>query len=152
MHLAFFVIIKYLPRLILYIMLLRFIIAGVLGWSMEVLWTGLHSIRKKDRAAVGKTSLWMFPIYGCACIQQQLYPLIAQFALLFRGALYALIIFAVEFVSGWFLRDIANACPWDYSGARFNVFGLVRLDYAPLWMLEAIALERVFAAVTGLGL
>ena len=43
-----------------------FIQCGILGWGMEILWTGLDSFRRRDFKLTGHSSLWMFPIYGCA--------------------------------------------------------------------------------------
>ena len=43
-----------------------FLFCGLTGWCMEVLWTGLHSVLSGELTMTGKTSLLMFPIYGCA--------------------------------------------------------------------------------------
>ena len=43
-----------------------FILCGLTGWCMEILWTGLHSILSGELTMTGKTSLLMFPIYGSA--------------------------------------------------------------------------------------
>ena len=45
-----------------------FILCGLTGWCMEILWTGLHSILSGELTMTGKTSLLMFPIYGCGAI------------------------------------------------------------------------------------
>ena len=42
----------------------RFLIFGCLGWCIEILWTGFHSLLLGDGALTAKTYLWMFPIYG----------------------------------------------------------------------------------------
>lgn len=47
-------------------MIKRFIIYGFAGWSMEIFWTGLHSLLTGDLTLQGYTNLWMFFIYGCA--------------------------------------------------------------------------------------
>ena len=44
----------------------KFLLCGSLGWCLEVFWTGLHALFSGDPFLTGKTSLWMFPIYGCA--------------------------------------------------------------------------------------
>lgn len=38
-----------------------FILCGLTGWCMEILWTGLHSILSGELTMTGKTSLLMFP-------------------------------------------------------------------------------------------
>ena len=50
----------------------RFILCGILGWCMEIVFTSARCLITKDSRLMGHTSLWMFPIYGlAACI----YPL-----------------------------------------------------------------------------
>ena len=59
-----------------------------------------------------------------------------------RGGIYTCFIFAGEYLSGTFLRKL-GACPWDYSHARFNFKGLIRLDYAPLWFGAGLIFEKI---------
>ena len=79
-----------------------FLLCGLCGWCMEILFTALHSLRRRDLRLTGNTSLWMFPIYGSAC-------LLAPFKRLFehlnisrpgRGLFYMAMIFTVEYLSG----------------------------------------------------
>ena len=46
------------------------------------------------------------------------------------------------FISGSFLREI-GICPWDYSAARFQYRGIIRLDYAPLWFAAGLIFEKI---------
>ena len=41
-----------------------FLKCGAAGWCMEIIFTSLVSLASGDRRLVGKTSLFMFPIYG----------------------------------------------------------------------------------------
>ncbi len=41
------------------------------------------------------------------------------------------------------LRRVAGEAPWDYRHARFNIDGLVRLDYLPLWALVGLGTEQL---------
>ena len=52
-----------------------------------------------------------------------------------RGIAYLLVIYAAEFGFGWVLRRMLGRCPWDYGTRGINVLGLIRLDYAPAWLL-----------------
>lgn len=46
-----------------------FLRCGATGWCLEIFWTGLHAIGRKEWKMMGQSSLWMFPIYGmAACI------------------------------------------------------------------------------------
>ena len=44
----------------------NFFRCGMMGWCLELFWTGLHSLRIRDPKLTGRSSLWMFPIYGSA--------------------------------------------------------------------------------------
>lgn len=60
---------------------------------------------------------------------------------LLRGSIYTAFIFAGEFLSGLFLKK-HRICPWDYSRAKFNIKGVIRLDYAPLWFTAGLFFEK----------
>ena len=51
-----------------------------------------------------------------------------------------LCIFAVEFVTGSFLK-LMHLCPWDYSQSPWNINGVIRLDYAPVWFIAGLLFE-----------
>ena len=77
-----------------------FILCGLTGWCMEILWTGLHSILSGELTMTGKTSLLMFPIYGCGAIVRRspVNFLLSRFFV--RGCIYTVGFFFVEFISG----------------------------------------------------
>ena len=58
--------------------------------------------------------------------------------------IYTAGIFLVEFVSGSLLKK-SNNCPWDYSSAKYNIKGVVRLDYAPLWFVMGLIYEKILS-------
>ena len=120
----------------------NFIKCGILGWCLEISFTALNALRRRDYTLRGVTSLWMFPIYGMACFLRPLCRLMKGKNLLLRGSVYTCCIFAGEFVSGSLLKR-HGACPWDYSRAKYNIKGLVRLDYAPLWFGAGLLFEKI---------
>lgn len=128
-------------------MLIRFLIYGLIGWGMEITWTGIHSLIKKDYRLIGTSSIWMFFIYGMVVFLEPLYSLLAYQPLAFRGGVYMLCIFIAEYATGWWLRGMIGDCPWDYSQSRFSVKGLIRLDYAPVWFAVGIIYERIYHLV-----
>ena len=79
-----------------------FILCGFTGLCMEVLWTGLHSILAGEFTMTGKTSLLMFPVYGCAAVIRPLSEKFAAIPLCIRGCIYTVGIFAVEFIRFFF--------------------------------------------------
>ncbi len=129
-------------------MLIRFVLYGLLGWCIEIVWTALSSTVTRTQRGwrlVGTTYLWMFPIYGLlAPLYEPLHDAIRAWPWPLRGLLYGLGFLAVEYVAGWLLRRLTGACPWDYTGrSRWHLHGLIRLDYGPLWALLGLALEPV---------
>lgn len=120
----------------------NFIICGFTGWCLEILFTAFNSFRKRELTLTGKTSLWMFPIYGMAAAIKPLYHFIKKFPVLIRTAIYSVFIFLVEYISGSFLKK-HQMCPWDYSSARANIKGVIRLDYAPYWMATGLIYEKI---------
>ena len=80
----------------------KFILCGTLGWCMEILFTGLHSFFSKDYTLAGRTSIWMFPIYGMACIFSPLSQKLKTKNTLLRGSIYT----AFIFVRGIFIRSV----------------------------------------------
>lgn len=113
-----------------------------MGWCLEVFWTGLGSLLSADRKMTATTSLIMFPIYGMAALFKPIYHIIKNRNMLFRGGVYTICIFTAEYLSGSFLR-LLHMCPWDYSGSRFAIQGLIRLDYAPAWFVVGLLMERI---------
>lgn len=123
-------------------LLKNFVVCGCSGWCMECLWTGFHSILKKDRQLTCNTSIWMFPIYGMAAFLSPIGKLFKNSNFLLRGGIYTFFIFFTEFETGSFLKK-HHACPWDYSKAKLNYKGLIRLDYAPLWFIVGLFYEQL---------
>lgn len=129
-------------------MLTRFVIYGLLGWCGEIVWTAAREkITRRQRGwnLRGTSYLWMFPIYGLiAPLYEPAHNLVRAWGWPARGLVYALGFFAVEYAAGWLLRRLVGTCPWDYTKhSRWHVRGLIRLDYAPVWFLAGLALERV---------
>lgn len=121
--------------------MLTFIKCGLFGWCLEIFWTGLGSLFQGDGRLTGHSSLWMFPIYGLASVILPVYQQIKPLNIVFRGLIYMLAIFTVEYITGSVLKQL-NLCPWDYSQAALNINGVIRLDYAPVWFAAGLLFER----------
>ncbi len=120
----------------------NFLLCGFTGWCLEILFTSFGSYRKRELQLMGQTSLWMFPIYGMAAFLKPICSRIKHFPAGFRAACYSLCIFLGEYISGTILKKY-HICPWDYSKARTNIKGVIRLDYAPFWMAAGLIFERL---------
>lgn len=121
-----------------------FLVCAGLGLLLEVLFTALSGGLRGDKGLRGYTTLWVAPVYGAVGWSLgELAPLLVfgQVPLLLRALLYLLLVYAAELGSGLALRRFLGRCPWEYTtGHHFR--GLVRLDYAPYWLLLVLAFER----------
>ncbi|XP_044071079.1 transmembrane protein 229B-like isoform X2 [Siniperca chuatsi] len=102
-------------------------------------WCSTH-----DRRLAGHSSLWALPMYATAIyfmeslrsrLLDQHHPLPV------RLTAYTVFIYLWEFSWGAGLR-LLGACPWDYSGYRYNLGGLVTLEYALPWAVAAFIAEK----------
>ncbi|MBE6008168.1 MAG: hypothetical protein E7235_03095 [Lachnospiraceae bacterium] len=125
-------------------MIARFFIYGIIGWCMEIIWTSILSGKKTLK---GTTSLWMFPVYGSVVLMEPIFVLFGGWPVFIRGTVYMLCIFVAEYVTGLSF-NAAGVCPWDYSHAKLNIQGVIRLDYAPLWFGAGLFYEWVFGLIS----
>ena len=123
-----------------------YITCGLLGWCFEVFWTGLGSLIHKDPKMTSTTSLLMFPIYAMAVVIKPVSKVLSHSNVVFRGIVYTMMIFIVEYTSGSILKAF-GACPWNYEHAKYNISGLVRLDYAPAWFAVGLIYEKLLNPV-----
>jgi uncharacterized membrane protein len=125
-----------------------------LGMALEVVFTAVAEHPSSgDRRLKGYTYLWMAPIYALvypACAL--LVPMLAPYPTAVRGVIYMLIIYAVEYSSGWLLRKLVGECPWErgYRDAKWGVHGLIRLDFAPGWIAAGLIFEWAYRVLRGL--
>lgn len=122
----------------------NFLHCGCIGWCFECFFTGLCALKRHDPKLICNTSLWMFPIYGMATFIGPISKLLAGYNILIRGGIYTLGIFAAEYLTGTILTYF-HVCPWDYSHATYNISGVIRLDYAPLWFAVGLIYEYILS-------
>ena len=123
-------------------MLTHFLVFGISGLMMEIIWTGLSSLMKRNFKLTATTSVWMFFIYGIAAFTGPICDALTRMPLIVRGGVYTICIFIVEYITGICLKKV-KICPWDYSGCRFAVSGVIRLDFAPAWFTAGLIFERM---------
>lgn len=122
----------------------KFIAYGMLGLLVEVLFTGLWSLWHRNWRATAQTYLWMLPIYGGGALVFDWLHHLQLLAPLWMAFIYTLLIYLIEFTSGWVLEKLTGKCPWHYGFGRHTIMGYVRLDYAPFWF--ALSVFFVFLA------
>lgn len=120
----------------------KFLICGICGWCLELLWTGFTSLRRREMKLMGQSSIWMFPIYSMGALAGPVYNRLKTKNIFVRGLCYMVGIFAVEYAAGSCLKK-KECCPWDYSHVRTNINGVIRLDFAPLWFFTGLLFERI---------
>lgn len=120
----------------------NFIICGFVGWCLEIFFTCLHAFGRKDKKLMGHTSAWMFPIYGLASCIGTIAPKIAHWSLFLRGLFYGAAILITEYITGSIL-SFFDVCPWNYTGKKYSIKGLIRLDYLPFWMIAGLLYEKL---------
>lgn len=122
----------------------KFILCGLIGWCLEIFWTGLKSFQRRQMKLIGHSSIWMFPIYGMAAVIGPVSKYLKELSALHRGSIYTMGIYFMEFTTGSLLTKF-QICPWDYSQSPFNYKGLIRFDYAPLWFLAGLFFEKILS-------
>lgn len=120
----------------------NFFRCGLTGWCMEILFTSLDALRRRDFRLKGNTSIWMFPIYGCAAFLAPIYHLLRKKPFWIRGLTYMSLIFSGEYISGRLL-SLRSLCPWDYAKSRWHIHRVIRLDYAPFWFGAGLLFEKI---------
>lgn len=121
-----------------------FVKCGILGWCIEIIWTAFHGMKSKNNKFIGYTSIIMFPIYGLASVIKPISLKLKKMKMptIIRGIVYSIGIFMVELITGSILKK-TNNCPWDYSDKKYNIIGVIRIDYAPLWCIVGVIFEKM---------
>lgn len=120
----------------------NFIKCGATGLCLEVIWTGILNLIHHDYRLMGNTSILMFPIYGMAALIKPFNRFCGSWNVIIRGIIYTICIFTTEYLTGSFLKK-HHMCPWDYSKCKYNVNGLIRMDFAPAWFLVGLLFEKL---------
>jgi len=123
-------------------MIRRYIIYGLIGWNVEVIWTGLWALVHGDMHLSGATNLWMFFIYGLAVFLEPVHEIIKKWRWPLRGIIWVMIIWGIEYSTGLILSLTLGFIPWEYDGV-FAIDGLIRLDFAPAWFIAGLLFEKV---------
>ncbi len=124
-----------------------FVIFGLGGVASEVFFTAIHKIfkEKKNRTLYGYSSIWMFFIYGAVffiILFGTTY--FSQYSIFLRGLIYMIMIYLLEFCSGFLLKKFKLIC-WDYSkDTKYHFKGIISLEFAPIWYFGGIAAELIY--------
>jgi hypothetical protein len=124
-------------------------IYGLAGCSGELFFTACASMARVHRVHP-RTNPLMLPIY--ALIQPLFEPvhraMRGRVPLWGRALVYGSGFHAAEYASGRLFRRLMGRAPWDYSSARWQLDGLIRFDYFPLWAVAGLLTERLHDILT----
>ncbi len=127
----------------------RAVIYCLAGCFGELFFTGCTSLASAHKVRP-HTSPLMLPVY--AMIQPLFEPVHramgGRVPLWGRALVYGSGFHAAEYVSGRLLRRLVGRAPWDYSNTRWQLDGLIRFDYFPLWALAGLVTERLHDILT----
>lgn len=118
----------------------RFLIYGIIGLVLEVVYTGLASLFRGDLSMQGFTFLVMIPIYGLSVFLEPLHTYLRPYPWWIRGLIYLTLIWTIEYSCGLILAIILGSCPWCYSDL-LNIDGYITLRMAPEWFLAGLGFE-----------
>lgn len=132
-------------------LLVEMLIFAMFGLGIEVVFTAATDIKRgRPLHLMGYSSIWYMPLYMLApvffwAVGDTLFPL--HFIL--RGLIYMAGIFLVEFCSMFLLRKLLGSSPSQesYYASGWSVFGLIRLDFAPVMFVLGLVLELVFRSL-----
>jgi len=94
-------------------MLIRFVLYGLLGWCVAIVWSAVgERLRGKQRdwRLLGHASLWLFPLFGLlAPLYEPVHEIFRPWHWFMRGTFYGTGFWAVEFAAGWLLRRVTGS-------------------------------------------
>ena len=129
--------------------LLRAAVYGVAGCVGELFFTACTSLARTHRLRP-HTSPLMLPVY--ALVQPLFEPvhraMRGRVPFWGRALIYGSGFHAAEYLSGKLLRRLVGRAPWDYADARWQLGGLIRFDYFPLWAAAGLMTERLHDMLT----
>ena len=123
----------------------RWYIYALHGYATEIMFTAMWEfVFNLNWKLMGNTSIWIMPIYGISgLVAEKIYLFCTKrnMPLYQRGVCYLMWTYFWEFTSGFVLKQF-DLCPWDYSHYDADFMGLITLEYAPLWYLLSLFLDR----------
>lgn len=135
---------------------LRILVYGMLGFAYEIVFTSLWDFVASNFTNFkfkGYSSLWSFLIYGsCSFCGEQVYFYTKnRFSAFLRGLIYIQMAYTWEFIGGLILNQF-SARTWDYTHYKYDVMGLIALEYAPLWFCSGLLQEFFYEYLLTLSL
>lgn len=127
---------------------------AIAGLGLEVIQTAiLDYMDKHDFRLMGHASVLYLPFYAVCPLAYFTFLHSTLFAWPFyvRGPVYMVSFWIVEYLSMGILRLIFGKSPSEdtYKLSRWNVHGLIRLDYGHFWLCFGFIFEWMFRTLRG---
>lgn len=116
-----------------------FFIYGFLGWSIEVAYA---AVRQKKFVNRGFLNGPICPIYGVGVTAVVLLAAPFTDRLLLLYVFSAVLVTALELVTGLLLDKLFHHKWWDYSDRPLNIGGYVCLPFSLIWGLACLAIVK----------
>ena len=126
------------------------LLLGIVGWLIEVVFTGIGSIARRDWTGTSKTYIWMHPVYATAgmavyiiynniVVSSNPYIDASVLAIIF----YVPLFYGFEALAGLMSLKLFGRILWDYGRSKWTPMGLINFKYAPYWLLLALCMHPV---------
>lgn len=122
------------------------------GILYEVCFTAMFNYAlNPDQKLMGESSIWSILTYGVGGLvnEKLVYNQLHSSNVVVRVLANLLYTYVWEYSAGFALR-MGGACPWDYTQRRWNLHGLITLEYVPAWVLAGILHEQLVGLMQGL--
>jgi len=128
------------------------LIFACVGVSTEVVFTAFYELisavskgtHAGDYSLMGKSYVWMLFIYASIpFFIRAIFPDVHKPHLIIKAFVGVILIYIVEYFSGWVLELFTGRCPWKYEEG-WHIHGYIRLDFAPAWFVFALMILLIY--------
>ena len=121
---------------------------GAHGIFAEVIFTGIWEyVVSGGPTLMGTSSMWSFPIYsaGTLLLAEPLCDamIALKIPLFLRCCFYVLCVYSWELTLGTIMRYF-GVCSWDYTDFDYDFYGLITMEYAPIWFCAGLLFEYIY--------
>ena len=124
----------------IYFLALYFFVYGFLGWCTEVAFAAFKEHRFVNRGFLNGP---ICPVYGFGVVAviHFLTPLRSNLLLLYLGS--AILVTAIEWLTGFILEKVFHNKWWDYSNMPLNLNGYVCLLFSLIWGVACVLIVKI---------
>ena len=138
----------------------KFFLYGILGWAIEIFFTGIGELVNRRWKAIGQSSFWMFPVYAITALILEAVSAGIQQPFYLKAFIYVPIFYGSEALSGlaicWLTRRLHSVfsgtqqgeIPWSYPQADWTLFGLINPKMVWAWFILALLFD-FFSSIMG---